>query len=95
MMRESARIYTYITRVRVTWHVVRRLSQERRTCPPPAASKGPCHDLRVVCFSTALRRLNEQEWMLPCEKQHRKVISTTFENADRLRRLQQQVTIYG
>ena len=31
------------------------------------ASKGPCHDLRVVCFSTALRRLNEQEWMLPCD----------------------------
>ena len=32
--------------------------------------KGPCHDLRVVCFSTALgilRRLNEQEWMLPCD----------------------------
>ena len=25
------------------------------------------HDLRVVCFSTALRRLNEQKWMLPCD----------------------------
>ena len=23
--------------------------------------------VRVVCFSTALRRLNEQEWMLPCD----------------------------
>ena len=28
---------------------------------------GGAHDLRVVCFSTALRRLNEQEWMLPCD----------------------------
>ena len=28
---------------------------------------GPCHDLRVVCFSTAFYRLNEQEWMLPCD----------------------------
>ena len=44
-------------------------------CSPPSGSSmvrrsGPeakvsAHDLRVVCFSTALRRLNEQEWMLP------------------------------
>ena len=33
---------------------------------PTHVCKGGDHDLRVVCSSTALRRLNEQEWMLPC-----------------------------
>ena len=32
---------------------------------PPV--KGHTQGVRVVCFSTALRRLNEQEWMLPCD----------------------------
>ena len=33
----------------------------------PPAPPHPGAVLLVVCFSTALRRLNEQEWMLPCD----------------------------
>ena len=58
-------------------------------CAASDETKGYTQGMRVVCFSTALRRLNEQERMLPCNSPSMSPSKSSIERWRRLRWLHQ------